>query len=422
MMEKVTQMIAMLIKAWKKESVSQIDTPPVPATPEPKQQSPNNSACLTERVNTFLQTHYDFRYNRLTEETEFRPLSGAKTEFRPIGKRELNTLCMEAHAEGISCWDKDVSRYIYSTQIGEYHPFRLYMDELPPWDGIDRLTPLARRVSALPLWVKGFHTWMLGLAAQWEGKTGVHANSLAPILISAEQGRMKSTFCKSLMPKVLQRYYMDNLKLTSEGQAERLLSEMGLINLDEFDKYAESKMPLLKNLMQMSSLHVCKAYQRNFRDLPRIASFISTSNRFDLLTDPTGSRRFNSNEAEHLIDCEGIMHDQIYAQLKAELLSGIRYWFTKEEERELQRHNAAFYHPCPAEEIFHACFRIAKDDEEGSERLSASDIFRRLKMYNPAAMRGSNPATFAQVLLAAGVTRKHTKYGNVYLVKPMKAA
>ena len=422
MMEKVTQMIAMLIKAWKKESVSQIDTPPVPATPEPKQQSPNNSACLTERVNTFLQTHYDFRYNRLTEETEFRPLSGAKTEFRPIGKRELNTLCMEAHAEGISCWDKDVSRYIYSTQIGEYHPFRLYMDELPPWDGIDRLTLLARRVSALPLWVKGFHTWMLGLAAQWEGKTSVHANSLAPILISAEQGRMKSTFCKSLMPKVLQRYYMDNLKLTSEGQAERLLSEMGLINLDEFDKYAESKMPLLKNLMQMSSLHVCKAYQRNFRDLPRIASFIGTSNRFDLLTDPTGSRRFICIEAEHLIDCEGIMHDQIYAQLKAELLSGICYWFTKEEERELQRHNAAFYHPCPAEEVFHACFRIAKDDEEGSERLSASDIFRRLKMYNPAAMRGSNPATFAQVLLAAGVTRKHTKYGNVYLVKPMKAA
>ena len=27
MMEKVTQMIAMLIKAWKKESVSQIDLP-----------------------------------------------------------------------------------------------------------------------------------------------------------------------------------------------------------------------------------------------------------------------------------------------------------------------------------------------------------------------------------------------------------
>ena len=197
---------------------------------------------------------------------------------------------------------------------------------------------------------------------------------------------------------------------------------MGLLNMDEFDKYAESKMPLLKNLMQMSDLNIRKAYQQSFRQLPRVASFIGTSNRFDLLTDPTGSRRFLCVEVERVIDCTHIEHDQIYAQLKAELLAGRRDWFTKEEERELQRHNAVFYHPCPAEEVFHACFRIAKDDEEGSERLSASDIFRRLKMYNPAAMRGSNPATFAQVLLAAGVTRKHTKYGNVYLVKPMKAA
>lgn len=78
MMEKVTQMIAMLIKAWKKESVSQIDTPPVPATPEPKQQSPNNSACLTERVNTFLQTHYDFRYNRLTGRNRISPIKRSK--------------------------------------------------------------------------------------------------------------------------------------------------------------------------------------------------------------------------------------------------------------------------------------------------------------------------------------------------------
>ena len=78
------------------------------------------------------------------------------------------------------------------------------------------------------------------------------------------------------MPRVLQRYYMDNLKQTSEGQAERLLSEMGLINLDEFDKYAEKKMPLLKNLMQMSSLHVCKAYQRNFRDVSLLLSELRT--------------------------------------------------------------------------------------------------------------------------------------------------
>ena len=34
-------------------------------------------------------------------------------------------------------------------------------------------------------------------------------------------------------------------------------------------------MPLLKNLMQMAELNLCKAYQRNYRNLPRIASFIA---------------------------------------------------------------------------------------------------------------------------------------------------
>lgn len=388
---------------------------------EEKETERRQPVRLTQEVRTFLQEHYDFRYNLLTEETEFRPIDGCGVPFEPIGKRELNTFCMEAHDQGISCWDKDLSRYVYSTCISSYHPFRLYIEELPEWDSIDRLDALAHRVSDRPLWVKSFHTWMLGLTAQWAGMTGIHANSVAPILVSSEQGRQKSTFCKSLMPPALSRYYMDNLKLSAQGKAERLLAEMGLLNMDEFDKYRTQQMPLLKNLMQMANLNICKAYQKNFRNLPRIASFIGTSNRFDLLSDPTGSRRFICIEVEHIIDCESIAHDQIYAQLKSELLSGARYWFTKEEERELQRHNASFYRPCPAEEVFHACFRTAEPGDEGYESLSASDIFRRLKMYNPSAMRGSNPATFAQVLLAAGAVRKHTKYGNVYLVKPLKA-
>lgn len=163
-----------------------------------------------------------------------------------MGKRELNTFCIEAHAEGIPCWDKDLSRYVYSTYIPAYHPFQLYMDELPDWDGKDRLTALACRVSSRPHWVRGFHTWMLGLASQWMGVSGLHANSVAPVLVSREQGRRKSSFCRALMPDVLARYYTDNLKLTSQGQAERMLAEMGMLNMDEFDKYAESKMPLLK--------------------------------------------------------------------------------------------------------------------------------------------------------------------------------
>lgn len=31
-------------------------------------------------------------------------------------------------------------------------------------------------------------------------------------------------------------------------------------------------------------------------------------------------------------------------------------------------------------------------------------------------MRGANPASLAQILVAVGIERKHTKFGNVYRV------
>lgn len=375
----------------------------------------SKTKTLTESVDLFLKSHYDFRYNILTEETEFRLLERMNEGFQPVNQRVLNTICLEAHEAGIACWDRDLSRCIYSTRIAEYHPFRLYLNELSEWDGIDRVSALARRVSENPLWEKRFRIWMLGMTAQWMGVTGDHANSVAPLLISTEQGYLKSTFCKSLLPPVLQRYYMDKVDLTSQGNVERRLAEMGLLNLDEFDKYSTTKMPLLKNLMQMSSLSLCKAYQKNYRSLPRIASFIGTSNRKDLLTDPTGSRRFICVEVERPIDCEAIEHGQLYAQLKAAILRGERYWFTKEEEQELQRSNLSFYRQGPVEDVLRSCYRPAEKGEE-CELLSAADIFRQLKKKNPEAMRGANPASLAQILITVGIERKHTKFGNVYRV------
>ena len=150
-----------------------------PPTEREKETERKQPVRLTQEVRTFLQKQYDFRYNLLTEETEYRPANKRAVPFEPVSKRELNTFCMEAHDQGISCWDKDLSRYIYSTCIPEYHPFRLYMEELPGWDGTDRLEALAQRVSDNQLWIKSFHTWMLGLTAQWLGMTGIHANSVA---------------------------------------------------------------------------------------------------------------------------------------------------------------------------------------------------------------------------------------------------
>ena len=371
---------------------------------------------VQQKLEQYLLSRYHFRFNLLTEQTECCKKDADTPIYKVISQRTLNSLCLEARARHINCWDKDVSRFVNSEQMPDYHPLLSYMNTLPEWDGKDRVTPLAQRISTKDFWVNSFHRWMLGVTAQWSGRMARCANAVAPMLVSSEQGRCKSTFCELLMPDSLKDYYTDSFELTGQAGCEQKLAFFGLINLDEYDRLSPQKLPLLKNLMQMSSLHVCKAYQRNFRDLPRIASFIGTSNRFDLMSDPTGSRRFFCVEVEKPIDCEGIEHEQIFAQLKAELADGHPYWFSKETEREIQQNNAPFYRTSSAEDVFFSCFRMDASAEEKYLQLSAADIYKELKKRNAAALRGFNPNHLAQVLIKLGVERKHTEYGNVYLV------
>ena len=362
---------------------------------------------------TYLKAHYDFRYNLLTETNEYRPKGTGMEAFRPLGKRELNALCIEVQGMGIACWDRDLTRFVHSTLVESYHPFLLYLQELPEWDGTDRLTDLASRVSSQAYWIKHFRRWMLALTAQWMGKNTTIANCVAPLLISEEQGWLKSTFCKSLMPEGLQAYYTDQVDLSANGRLEGKLAAMGLINLDEFDRLTSRGMAKLKNLMQLSSLNIRKAYQSNYTPLPLIASFIGTSNRRDLLDDPTGSRRFLCIEVEHRIDCSNLDLDQIYAQLKAELENGERYWFTSEEEHEIQRYNEAFYQVHPEEELFRAHFRAASADEE-FELLSLAEILEYLKSKHGSLLRQVSLVKFGNALVSSGIERIHTHQGNRY--------
>ena len=391
------------------------------------------SSSLMQEVTAFLTSRYRFRFNVLTEETEVANIANnipdTHLRYTKVDERWMNTLSMEAIETGIDCWDRDIQRFVRSRRISEYHPFTAYFEQLPEWDGKDRVSALARRVSDNPVWVNGFHRWMLGLSAQWmqfrsdtnnanRANSINRANSVAPLLVSSRQGLGKSTFCRLLMPDALKAYYTESYDLSSPASAEAKLAAYGLINLDEFDKLSASKMPLLKNLMQASALNIRKAYKRSASALPRIASFIGTSNREDLLVDRTGSRRFLCVSLEHAIDCvTPVEHEQLYAQLKAELLSGERSWFNKEEEQAIQQHNALFYKHIPEEEVFRLCFRFATQEDHPQEvlTLSATQLFERMKSAHPSVMRGMTAYSLSRIMPQLG-ERVHTAKGNVYRV------
>ena len=169
------------------------------------------SCSLMQEVTAFLTSRYRFRFNVLTEETEVADVANnipdTHLRYTKVDERWMNTLSMEAIETGIDCWDRDIQRFVRSRRISEYHPFTAYFEQLPEWDGKDRVSALARRVSDDPVWVNGFHRWMLGLSAQWmqfhpdtnnanRANSINRANSVAPLLVSSRQGLGKSTFCR----------------------------------------------------------------------------------------------------------------------------------------------------------------------------------------------------------------------------------
>ena len=372
---------------------------------------------MLEELQNFLNENFDFRYNVLTDMPECKPKN--TTTYRMIDKRMMNSLTYKAMLEGIECKDADVKRFLFSDQIATHHPFKDYLATLPEWDGTDRVTMLGARISGKSMWLNGFHRWMLGMVAQWLGYPARCANALAPILISAEQGMCKSTFCSILLPEELRAYYTDKFAITSTSGCEQKISTFGLINMDEFDQYTERMLTLLKNLMQMKKVNYRKCFKAYFSDLPRIASFIGTSNEKSLLTDETGSRRFLCIEIEKPIDCSPIDYTQLYAQLKFELESGKRYWLSKEEELEIEQHNRAFYRHSPEEEAFYKMFTLPRDNEP-SMNLSATDIYNQLQKRFPKIMQGVIPQRIGNVMTKIGAKRMHTRLGNFYLVKPVK--
>lgn len=399
------------------EGEAECPTPPLPQ--EQQERKPTSHLIgLHQRLLAHLQQHYDLRFNVLTEEAEFRPRDSNES-FRTIDPPAFNTLTIGVIDEGIGAWSIDVGRLLHSSLIPSVHPIREYLAHLPTWDGRDHVGELALRVSDKEVWTSGLRIWLRALTLQWMGEEQATGNALVPLLVSREQGMRKSTFVRLLMPPELMPYFTDKFDLSSSAGIEQRMARLGLISLDEFDRYTPRQTAILKNLLQLKQVNLRRSYRQQLMALPRLASFIATSNERELLTDLTGSRRFLCIEVTAPMDCSPIEHAQLFAQLRAEVLAGERTYLTHSEEERLQQHNRSFMVRTPAMEVFWKAFRRAKSDE-AVEPLTATEIFITLQRTFPTALRGLTPSGFGRQLRGLGLRCSHSKHGNCYRVVECK--
>ena len=117
--------------------------------------------------------------------------------------------------------------------------------------------------------------------------------------------------------------------LSEKRQVLQAMSQFLLINLDEFNQISpQVQQGFLKNLLQLPTVKIKPPYGSHVQEFPRLASFIATSNMTDILSDPSGNRRFLGVELTGPIDVSGrLNYEQLYAQAMQALERGEKSYF-----------------------------------------------------------------------------------------------
>ena len=151
----------------------------------------------------------------------------------------------------------------------------------------------------------------------------------------------------------MREYYMDDIKMDNAEQVERVLGRMWLVCIDEYNAKTDREQAKIKRLLTEKDVQIRKMRSDQYTMTPRLCSFIATTNDPTPLPAGDGSRRYLCVEVTGQVDMSGrIPYKQMFAQAVAELKTpGCIYWFTSEDEQQIQQHNQQYQEVQPIESL-----------------------------------------------------------------------
>ncbi len=314
----------------------------------------NEKERIIRFIEGFFSRRYQLRYNVVKQVTEFRPNDLTFKQWQPLTDRELKGIVVEQMKEGGESWMNDIRIYIESAHVDDYNPVHEFLAGCGEWDGkTNYIEDFARRLPTnYDLWPRYFHRWFLAMVAQALNINRDYGNSMVPMLIGG-QGIKKSSFCKNILPPSMREYYMDDIKMDNAEQVERVLGRMWLVCIDEYNAKTDREQAKIKRLLTEKDVQVRKMRSDQYTMKPRLCSFIATTNDLTPLPSGDGSRRYLCVEVTGPIDMSGhIPYKQMFAQAIAELRNPDSvYWFTSDDERQIQEHNSQYQQVQPIEQL-----------------------------------------------------------------------
>ena len=209
------------------------------------------------------------------------------------------------------------------------------------------------------------------------------------LILAGPQGTYKSSWIGNLSPKALEDYYLEGAVDPDNKDSLLATTNNFILNLDDyFAAITAKKINEFKGLITKNKVKVRRAFGRYPEDLPKICSFIASSNETHFLHDTTGNRRFLPFEIDR-IDIElatSLPIDQAWAQAFHLLKNEFIYWLTQADQEELALHLEQFEVQSNEYEVLITYLRPPRPGESPDAMLTNADILDYLRQKNDPAI------------------------------------
>ena len=346
-----------------------------------------------KEIESYLSTHYDFRFNTVLGRTEFSPKCA--NVFSKVSRYDINTFRRELDSEdGIITSADNLYSIIESSFSPRINPIQDYFKALPTVDASEVLYKIEINQCAIAnlascvtarnseKWLSYLTKWLVAVVAN--AMDDRECRNHTCLVLTGEQGKFKTTFLDLLCPPALKGYSYTGKIYPQEKDTLTYIGQNLIVNIDDqlkaLNKRDENE---LKNLITCPMVKYRMPYDKYVEEHPHLASFVASVNGNDFLTDPTGSRRFLPFEvlSINIERAKAISMDNVYAEAKALLKLGFRYWFDDDEIAELYRESEEFQVQTAEMELLLRCFEKPTEDNPYCTYMTATEILTYLGIY-----------------------------------------
>jgi hypothetical protein len=377
-------------------------------------------------VEKLLKKWYITRYNEVTGMIEWRDVK-SKMPFLRLIDHDENSMFRRLYHAGEKIPIAILHVLLNSDFSKAFNPFINYFRQLPQWDGVtDYIGQLCNTVKTEDdaYWAFCFRKWFVAYAASLVNDEVI--NHTVIVLVGI-QGSGKTTWMKRLLPPGLKNYLGTAAFQSDTKDTTIQLTECGLIILDEMESLNRKDLASFKEMITRPEIRIRRPYGRNSENLPRHASFVASVNHEQILTDPSGSRRYlcsrvNSIDYNHTIDINKAM-----AQAIALFESGFKFWFDADEIKVLNKNNEFFISKSVEEELIEAMIQPVSREEwktrnqfangHTMQLLTSTQIACKLVERVKLVLSDQTTIKVGKVLKKLGYERIRTKTGFAYMVR-----